>query len=195
MPPSSNTPHHPLRRISTGSLSSLARSTDRANSSPSGLDFLLPALTDLSDEAATLATNTSQMTALHDALGTFNEAFAGYLYTLKMNAFCVEWPEPIAPPPSVSAMPPTPQSRPSQSNSHSETQASANAADMTYMTTHSDNSMEQTPPARPKSRVGAGAGAGVKKAPPGAAGKKPTGALKKKREVRRNLLHRPRITD
>ncbi|ODO06823.1 hypothetical protein I350_04183 [Cryptococcus amylolentus CBS 6273] len=198
MPPSSNTPHHPLRRISTGSLSSLARSTDRANSSPSGLDFLLPALTDLSDEAATLATNTSQMTALHDALGTFNEAFAGYLYTLKMNAFCVEWPEapnelsfqraeslkePIAPPPSVSAMPPTPQSRPSQSSSHSETQASANAADMTYMTTHSDNSMEQTPPARPKSRVGAGAGAGVKKAPTGAAGKKPTGALKKKREL------------
>ncbi|WVQ75002.1 hypothetical protein IAR50_004610 [Cryptococcus sp. DSM 104548] len=196
--PSSTTPHHPLRRISTGSLSSLARSTDRAASSPSGLDFLLPALTDLSDEAATLATNTSQMTALHDALGTFNEAFAGYLYTLKMNAFCVEWPEapnefsfqraeslkePVPPPPSAFTMPPTPQTGPSQATSHSDTQAFINAADMTYMTTHSDNFEEQTPPARPKSRVGAGAGAGLKKAPPGVAAKKATGALKKKREL------------
>lgn len=50
-------------------------------------------MTDLADEAATLAANTSQMTTLHDALGTFNEAFAAYLYALKMNAFCVEWPE------------------------------------------------------------------------------------------------------
>lgn len=86
-------PHHPLRRISTGSLSSLARSTDKNTSSPSGLEFLQPAMTDLADEAATLAANTSQMTTLHDALGTFNEAFAAYLYALKMNAFCVEWPE------------------------------------------------------------------------------------------------------
>lgn len=86
-------PHHPLRRISTGSLSSLARSTDKNTSSPSGLEFLQPAMTDLADEAATLAANTTQMTTLHDALGTFNEAFAAYLYALKMNAFCVEWPE------------------------------------------------------------------------------------------------------
>lgn len=86
-------PHHPLRRISTGSLSSLARSTDKNTSSPSGLEFLQPAMTDLADEAATLSANTSQMTTLHEALGTFNEAFAAYLYALKMNAFCVEWPE------------------------------------------------------------------------------------------------------
>ena len=82
---------HPLRRPSTGSLSSLARSTDRNTISPSGLDFLQPALSDLNDEASTLATNISHLTELHDALGTFNESFAGYLYALKMNAFCVEW--------------------------------------------------------------------------------------------------------
>jgi hypothetical protein len=45
----------------------------------------------LNDEASTLATNISHLTELHDALGTFNESFAGYLYALKMNAFCVEW--------------------------------------------------------------------------------------------------------
>jgi len=82
---------HPLRRPSTGSLSSLARSTDRNTISPSGLDFLQPALSELNDEASTLATNISHLTELHDALGTFNESFAGYLYALKMNAFCVEW--------------------------------------------------------------------------------------------------------
>lgn len=84
---------HPLRRVSTGSLSSLARSQDRAPSSASGLDFLTPALVDLSDEAAMLASNIQNMSRLHDALGIFNESFAGYLYALRMNAFCVEWPE------------------------------------------------------------------------------------------------------
>jgi DASH complex subunit DAM1 len=91
-------PPHPLRRISTGSLSSLARSQDRPHISPSGLDFLQPALTELADEAATLATNIQRLNELHDALGTFNEAFAGWMYALKMNAFCVEWP-------AVSAIP------------------------------------------------------------------------------------------
>jgi DASH complex subunit DAM1 len=84
---------HPLRRISTGSLSTLARSQDRAHSSPSGLDFLQPAITELADEAATLSTNIQRLNDLHDALGTFNEAFAGWMYALKMNAFCVEFPE------------------------------------------------------------------------------------------------------
>ena len=48
---------------------------------------------DLSDEAASLASNVQAMNRLHDSLGTFNEAFAGYLYALRMNAFCVEWTE------------------------------------------------------------------------------------------------------
>jgi len=84
-------PPHPLRRIS-GSLTSLARSQDRTHTSPSGLDFLQPALTELADEAATLVSNIQHLNELHDALGTFNESFAGWLYALKMNAFCVEWP-------------------------------------------------------------------------------------------------------
>ncbi|EIW71650.1 hypothetical protein TREMEDRAFT_24092, partial [Tremella mesenterica DSM 1558] len=85
-------PPHPLRRISTGSLSSLARSQDRASSSAAGLDFLRIPMTDLADEATTLSSNLNNLNELHDALGTFNESFSAYLYALKMNAFCVEWP-------------------------------------------------------------------------------------------------------
>jgi len=93
-------PPHPLRRISTGSLTSLARSQDRLHTSHSGLDFLQPALTELADEATTLASNIQHLNELHDALGIFNESFAGWLYALKMNAFCVEWP--LVCPPSLS---------------------------------------------------------------------------------------------
>lgn len=91
-------PSHPLRRISTGSLSGLARSTDRSTKSAAELDFLAPALTELADEAATLAANMQRVGQLHDALGTFNEGFSAYLYAMKMNAFCIEWDE--APDPS-----------------------------------------------------------------------------------------------
>jgi DASH complex subunit DAM1 len=85
-------PSHPLRRISTGSLSSLARSTDRTHA-PSDLDFLEPAITELVDEAATLASNVQRLNALHEALGTFNEGFSAYMYAIKMNAFSMAWPE------------------------------------------------------------------------------------------------------
>lgn len=167
-------PHHPLRRISTGSLSSLARSTDRATSSPSGLDFLQPALTELADEAATLAHNVQQMNELHDALGTFNESFAAYLYALKMNAFCVEWPQApdensfarlpklsgelchssanrSAPPPKVAATipdSPTPTSVPSQVASHQ-----SHAGDLTYATAFSNATQDEIQPPAPVTRA------------------------------------------
>jgi hypothetical protein len=90
---------HPLRRISTNSLTSLARSQSLGDSpsnphtSPSQLSFLAPALQDLVDESASLAHNIKNLSKLHDALGTFNDSFAAYLYALKMNAFCVDWKE------------------------------------------------------------------------------------------------------
>lgn len=71
----------------------MARSQDRNHSSPSGLDFLEPALTDLADEAATLSANIQRMNDMYNALDQFNEGFAAYLYALKINAFCVEWKE------------------------------------------------------------------------------------------------------
>jgi DASH complex subunit DAM1 len=48
-------------------------------------------MVDLADEAATLNSNLEGLNALSDALGSFNEAFASYLYAMRMNAFCVEW--------------------------------------------------------------------------------------------------------
>nr|XP_018260166.1 DASH complex subunit DAM1 [Kwoniella dejecticola CBS 10117]OBR82324.1 DASH complex subunit DAM1 [Kwoniella dejecticola CBS 10117] len=181
-------PPHPLRRISTGSLSSLARSTDRNTLSASGLDHLTGAMVELSDEMATLSSNVQQMTALHDALGTFNEAFAGYLYALKMNAFCVEWPQapneqgfsrlealeapdPLAGP-SISAQPPTPISAPSRS--------STNPADTTYATQYSYNDDEPAPaPAAKKPTTG------IRKPSGGVSVKKnaSAAAARKKREV------------
>ena len=49
-------------------------------------------MTELADEAATLSSNVGMLNDLHHSLGLFNESFAGWLYALKMNAFCVEWP-------------------------------------------------------------------------------------------------------
>ncbi|WWC92953.1 uncharacterized protein L201_007916 [Kwoniella dendrophila CBS 6074] len=160
-------PPHPLRRISTGSLSSLARSTDRNTSSASGLDHLTGAMVDLSDEVATLSSNIQQMTALHDALGTFNEAFAGYLYALKMNAFCVEWPQapneqsfsrleelniqdPVPIASTSTAQPPTPIS------ASSRTSSSANPADMTYATAYSYTEDDHAPAPVTKPRPATG---------------------------------------
>ncbi|KDQ19068.1 hypothetical protein BOTBODRAFT_28563 [Botryobasidium botryosum FD-172 SS1] len=88
MPPAP--PRTPLRRVSHGSLTALARS---ANQAPgvTGLEFLEPAMVELADEAATLHSNIERLNALSDALDTFNESFASYLYAMRMNAFCVEW--------------------------------------------------------------------------------------------------------
>ena len=85
---------HPLRRISTNSLTSLARSQqDPGAHSPSGLGFLAPALQDLVDESASLVQNTRNLNRLDEALGVFAEGFGAYMYALRMGAFCVDWRE------------------------------------------------------------------------------------------------------
>lgn len=90
MPPA---PHRtPLRRISQGSLSALARSGTYPPG-PTGLEFLEPAMEDLADEAATLHSNLEGLNKLGEALEGFNEAFAAHLYAMRMNAFCVAWHE------------------------------------------------------------------------------------------------------
>lgn len=82
----------PLRRVSHGSLSALARSTGTDNG-PTGLDFLEPAFTEFADEAATMHRNVARMGDLYDTLETFNESFCSFLYALNMNAYTVEWPQ------------------------------------------------------------------------------------------------------
>ncbi|OJT05673.1 hypothetical protein TRAPUB_3477 [Trametes pubescens] len=88
MPP--NPPQTPLRRLSQGSLSRLSRSTAYPDA-PHGLGFLEPALAELIDEAEALQTNAEGLRNLGDALGTFNESFASWLYAMNMNALTTDW--------------------------------------------------------------------------------------------------------
>lgn len=50
-------------------------------------------MSDLAEEVITLQGHLENLEAVHDSLGSFNENFAMYIYGLKMNAYCVEWPE------------------------------------------------------------------------------------------------------
>jgi DASH complex subunit Dam1 len=83
----------PLRRVSQGSLSALARSQANFADGSTGLEFLAPAMGELAEEMEMIATNLDSLNEISDSLDSFNEAFASYLYVMKMNTLCVEWPE------------------------------------------------------------------------------------------------------
>ncbi|PWY99774.1 hypothetical protein BCV70DRAFT_200686 [Testicularia cyperi] len=87
-------PTTPLRRISRGSLNALSHSASKqiaAGGTP--LSFLQGAMSDLAEELSVLQLNLESVHAAHQDLESFNENFAMYIYGLKMNAYCVEWPE------------------------------------------------------------------------------------------------------
>lgn len=87
------TPHRtPLRRLSQGSLSRLSRSGAYPDA-PHGLGFLEPALGELVDEVEALQTNAEGLKSLSNALATFNESFASWLYVMNMNALTTDWPQ------------------------------------------------------------------------------------------------------
>ncbi|WFD44187.1 hypothetical protein MPSI1_002853 [Malassezia psittaci] len=68
----------------------------RLTMSPKGEDAAFSsreALPMLEEETSTLQQNLAQIQEIHNALHTFDESFATFLYGIKMNAFCVEWPE------------------------------------------------------------------------------------------------------
>ena len=90
MPPTP--PHTPLRRLSQGSLFRLSRS-EAYPDAPHGLGFLEPALAALIDEAEALQTNVEGLRNLDNALETFNESFASWLYVMNMNALTIDWPQ------------------------------------------------------------------------------------------------------
>ncbi|SNX84691.1 uncharacterized protein MEPE_03400 [Melanopsichium pennsylvanicum] len=93
-PPTAPTPITPLRRISRGSLNALSHSASKqlsAGATP--LSFLQGAIIDLAEEVGVLEINLESVEAVHKSLYSFNENFAMYIYGLKMNAYCVEWPE------------------------------------------------------------------------------------------------------
>lgn len=65
--------------------------TDPANENP--LATLLPLLTSLAAETATLDENMADLAVLHDSINRFNHSFGSFLYGMNMNAFCVDFPE------------------------------------------------------------------------------------------------------
>jgi DASH complex subunit DAM1 len=48
---------------------------------------------ELADEAEALRTNVANLNALSQSLGTFNEAFASYLFVMEMNGLTTDWPQ------------------------------------------------------------------------------------------------------
>lgn len=47
----------------------------------------------MSDAMADLEQNFVQLQLMHESLARFSESFAGFLYGMNMNAFCVDFPE------------------------------------------------------------------------------------------------------
>lgn len=94
-------PTTPIRRVSRGSITALSNSQSQgyggggsnkeAGTTP--LSCFSSAMGDLADEMALLQANLEYIDGIQDSLQTFDESFAMFLYGLKMNAFCVEWPE------------------------------------------------------------------------------------------------------
>ncbi|UPX19174.1 DASH complex subunit dam1, variant 2 [Ascochyta rabiei] len=85
-------PTTPLRPASR---SSLRDSAQRSRGAPSShaLDRLQDGFAELSDAMADLEQNFVQLQLMHESLARFTESFAGFLYGMNMNAFCVDFPE------------------------------------------------------------------------------------------------------
>ncbi|ORY12012.1 DASH complex subunit Dam1-domain-containing protein [Clohesyomyces aquaticus] len=87
-------PTTPLRPSSRSSLrDSAQRARGPYSPSTSPLDNLEPDFAELSDAMADLEANFMQLQLMHESLARFSESFAGFLYGLNMNAFCVDFPE------------------------------------------------------------------------------------------------------
>ncbi|WFD48165.1 DASH complex subunit dam1 [Malassezia furfur] len=153
----------PIRRISSGSFALFSRShTDTATP----LSFLADdALPMLAEETAALQDNLAQLAEIDTALRTFNESFATFLYGIKMNAFCVEWPEAPSDE-NLARAQRRAQAGPSQRAPAAAAPAPAHADDS--YTTNPDESMDEAPPMRASQRGGAGVRAPAPKQASGA---------------------------
>lgn len=83
--------HTPLRRVSQGSLVGLRHS--QAFPGPTGLEFLQQALVDVCDETEQMLLNMEELDRISDGMEQLAHNLAGYLQAMRINAFCVEWPQ------------------------------------------------------------------------------------------------------
>jgi DASH complex subunit DAM1 len=87
-------PTTPLRPSSRSSLrDSASRVRGPYTSTTSPLDLLENDFAELSDAMADLENNFLSLQVMHESLSRFSESFAGFLYGMNMNAFCVDFPE------------------------------------------------------------------------------------------------------
>jgi DASH complex subunit DAM1 len=87
-------PTTPLRPSSRSSFRDSARRAQGPHGSEATpLDNLEVPFAELSDAMADLEANFMQLQLMHESLARFSESFAGFLYGLNMNAFCVDFPE------------------------------------------------------------------------------------------------------
>lgn len=91
--PSTSRPTTPIRRISRGSLSALAFSQSQRPDRQDPLAHLEPLISELADSLEVLAENFTRLDAINTELDDFNEAFAGFLYGLQMNAYAADFTE------------------------------------------------------------------------------------------------------
>ncbi|KAF2658073.1 hypothetical protein K491DRAFT_625319 [Lophiostoma macrostomum CBS 122681] len=87
-------PTTPLRPSSRSSLrDSASRVRGPYTSSTTPLELLENDFAELSDAMADLENNFLSLQLMHESLSRFSESFAGFLYGMNMNAFCVDFPE------------------------------------------------------------------------------------------------------
>ncbi|KAH5986542.1 hypothetical protein HBI82_212930 [Parastagonospora nodorum] len=90
-------PTTPLRPSSRSSLRDSVQRGRGAASSANALEGLQDGFAELSDAMADLEQNFMQLQLMHESLARFSESFAGFLYGMNMNVFCVDFPEaPVA---------------------------------------------------------------------------------------------------
>ncbi|CAI6338489.1 unnamed protein product [Periconia digitata] len=130
-------PTTPLRPSSRSSFrDSVSRARGPYTSSTNPLEDLQDQFAELSDAMADLEQNFVALQLMHESLSRFSESFAGFLYGMNMNAFCVDFPE--APIPESFARP---QNNPDFSSSVNRAEPDVEA---TFLTT--DTSFVENPP-------------------------------------------------
>ncbi|CAN9093086.1 unnamed protein product [Alternaria alternata] len=132
-------PTTPLRASSRSSLRDSSQRGRAASASGNALEGLQDGFAELSDAMADLEQNFLQLQLMHESLARFSESFAGFLYGMNMNAFCVDFPE--AP---VQESFKRPQNQPDQGAANLNRSQGPEDMEATFLTT--DTSFVDNPP-------------------------------------------------
>ncbi|KAH8644052.1 hypothetical protein IG631_01516 [Alternaria alternata] len=132
-------PTTPLRASSRSSLRDSSQRGRAASVSGNALEGLQDGFAELSDAMADLEQNFLQLQLMHESLARFSESFAGFLYGMNMNAFCVDFPE--AP---VQESFKRPQNQPDQGAANLNRSQGPEDMEATFLTT--DTSFVDNPP-------------------------------------------------